>query len=137
MNNRLEQIAATASICALILGNMETGDFALLPLTGESLTRPYLERVFWSPRRLRICGVTGLVNGSPRTALSEPLEDEDVDGLAELFTEYCAQVFAERPALSQALIERAEGTLTAVLATPVDDSIGWCERLFWLPDTRD
>ena len=137
MNNRLEQIAATASICALILGNMETGDFALLPLTGESLTRPYLERVFWSPRRLRICGVTGLVNGSPRTALSEPLEDEDEDSLAQLFAEYCAQVFAERPALSQALIERAEGTLTAVLATPVDDSIGWCERLHWLPDTRD
>lgn len=142
--DRLEQIAATAQVCALILGNVETGDFALLPLTGASLTRPYLERVFWSPRRLRICGVTGLVNGCPRTALSEPLEDEDIRGLAQLFTEYCAQVFAERPELSRAAIERVEaavtavdGTLTAVLATPVDESVAWCERLYWLPDTRD
>ena len=83
--DRFEQIAASAQVCALILGNVETGDFALMPLTGESLTRPYLERVFWSPRRLRIVGVTGLVNGCPCTVLSEPLEDEDIRGLAEMF----------------------------------------------------
>lgn len=47
--DQLDKIAATASICAEILGNVETGDFALMPLTGESLTRPYLERVFLVP----------------------------------------------------------------------------------------
>jgi len=124
--DRLENIAATAQVCALILGNVETGDFALMPLTGESLTRSYLERVFWSPRRLRICGVIGLVNGSQCTVLSEPLEDEDTRGLEELFAEYC-----------ETIIGRVEGTLTAVLATPMDDSVAWCERLYWLPDTRD
>jgi hypothetical protein len=124
--DRLEQIAATAQVCALILGNVETGDFALMPLTGESLTRPYLERVFWSPRRLRVCGIAGLVNGCPCTVLSEPLEDEDIRGLEELFAEYCENI-----------IGRVGGTLKAVLATPADDSIGWCERLYWLPDTRD
>ena len=124
--DRLEKIAATAQVCALILGNMETGDFALLPLTGEPLSRPYLERVFWSPRRLRISGVVGLVNGCPCMVLSEPLEDEDIRGLEELFAEYC-----------ETIIGRVEGTLTEVLATPADDSIAWCERLYWLPDTRD
>jgi hypothetical protein len=119
--DRLEKIAATAQVCALILGNMETGDFALLPLTGESLTRPYLERVFWSPRRLRISGVVGLVNGCPCTVLSEPLEDEDIRGLEVLFAEYCENI-----------IGRVEGTLTEVLATPVDDSLSWCESLYAL-----
>jgi len=128
--HRLEQIAATAQICALVLANVETGDFALLPLTGEPLSRPYLERVFGSPRRLRICGVTGLVNGLPHTALSEPLEDGDVDALAELFIEYCAQVFAERPALSRALIERVEAAMVP------DESLMWCESLYTLEDTR-
>ena len=124
--DRLDQIAATAQICAEILGNVETGDFALMPLTGESLTRPYLERVFWSPRRLRICGVIGLVNGSQCTVLSEPLEDEDIRGLEELFAEYC-----------ESITGRVEGTSAAASATQADDSIGWCERLHWLPDTRD
>ena len=119
--DRLEKIAATAQVCALILGNMETGDFALLPLTGEPLSRPYLERVFWSPRRLRISGVVGLVNGCPCTVLSEPLEDEDIRGLEELFAEYC-----------ETIIGRVEGTLTEVLATPVDDTLSWCESLYAL-----
>ena len=131
--DRFEQIAASAQVCALILGNVETGDFALMPLTGESLTRPYLERVFWSPRRLRIVGVTGLVNGCPCTVLSEPLEDEDIRGLAEMFAEYCETIIGR----VEAAVTAVEGTLTAVLATPADDSIGWCERLHWLPDTRD
>jgi hypothetical protein len=119
--DRLEKIAATAQVCALILGNMETGDFALLPLTGEPLSRPYLERVFWSPRRLRISGVVGLVNGCPCMVLSEPLEDEDIRGLEELFAEYC-----------ETIIGRVEGTLTEVLATPVDDTLSWCESLYAL-----
>ena len=119
--DRLEKIAATAQVCALILGNMETGDFALLPLTGEPLSRQYLERVFWSPRRLRISGVVGLVNGCPCMVLSEPLEDEDIRGLEELFAEYC-----------ETIIGRVEGTLTEVLATPVDDTLSWCESLYAL-----
>lgn len=127
--DQLDKIAATASICAEILGNVETGDFALMPLTGESLTRPYLERVFWSPRRLRICGVIGLVNGSQCTVLSEPLEDEDIRGLEELFAEYCKSITG-----------RVEGTLTAALATdlaqPKDDSENFLWRLWSLQDTR-
>ena len=125
----LERSAATAQICALVLGHVESGDCALMPLTGEPLSRPYLESVFGSPRRLRVCGVAGLVNGCPRTELLEPLEDED--SLAQLFAEYCAQVFAERPALSRATVERVEAAMVP------DESLMWCESLYALPDTRD
>jgi hypothetical protein len=53
--------------------------------------------------------------------LSEPLEDEDIRGLEELFAEYC-----------ETIIGRVEGTLTEVLATPVDDTLSWCESLYAL-----
>ena len=133
--HRLEEIAAAAQVFALVLGNGATGDFALLPLTGEPLSRPYLERVFGSPRRLRIYGGTGLVNGYPRTVLLQPLEDEDIRGLAELFAKYCPRILTGR---IEGTSTAVEGALTACQTAAVapGDSLDWCEGLYALEDMR-
>jgi hypothetical protein len=123
MYDKFEQIAATAQVCAAVLGNPLTGDFVLLPLTGEPISRPDLVRLMLSG--LRLCGVVGLVDGCQRTALSEPIEDADMRSLAEGFALYCVQVFAER--------ER-EGHIKNTTAQ--DDSEQWLRRLWALEDSR-
>ena len=117
--DKFEQLSTAASYAVAIFGNPARGDFALFDLTRgtpfpvENIQREIAEPAFC------FCGVMGVVQGIPCTAFSEPLSG-----------------YAIR-ALSHAFNERVEATSKAALATPADDSIGWCERLYWLPDTRD
>ena len=117
--DRFEQIANAASYAVAIFGNPVRGDFALFDLTkGTPFPVENIQREI-TERTLAFCGVMGVVQGIPCTAFSEPLSG-----------------YAIR-ALSHAFNERIEGASKAALDRPVDDSIGWCERLYWLPDTRD
>jgi hypothetical protein len=124
--DQFHQITETASYAVAIFGNPARGDFALFDLTKgtpfpvEDIQREIAERAFC------FCGVMGIVQGVPRTALAEPLGEYTVTALSRAFIERVG-----------AAVTAVEGTETAVLAAPVDDSIGWCERLYWLPDTRD
>jgi hypothetical protein len=118
MYDKFEQISATAQVCAAVLGNTETGDFALLPLTGQPISHPDLQRVMLS-RHLRFCGIVGLVDGSTQTALSQPIEDAEMLALVDTFTRLCVQVDAERAG-----------------AETRDDSEQWLWRLWSLKDPR-
>jgi hypothetical protein len=117
--DKFEQITNAASYAVAVFGNPAQGEFSLFDLTkGTPFPVENIQREI-AEHSLIFCGVLGVVQGIPCTAFSEPL---------------CG--YAIR-ALSHAFNERIEGASKAALATPADDSIGWCERLFWLPDTRD
>jgi hypothetical protein len=117
--DKFEQLSEAASYAVAVFGDPARGDFALFDLTkGTPFPAENNQREI-AERSLMFCGVMGIVQGIPCSTFSEPLSG-----------------YAIR-ALSHAFNERIEGASKAALATPADDSIGWCERLYWLPDTRD
>lgn len=117
--DRFEQITNAASYTVAVFGNPVRGEFSFFDLTkGTPFPVENIQREI-AERSMVFCGVMGVVQGIPCTALAEPLSG-----------------YAIR-ALSHAFNERVEATSKAALASPADDSIGWCERLHWLPDTRD
>lgn len=113
--NKCEQIACAARPAFGILANDQNNDFLLVPLDqpgdfGEDLVSEA------NRRGLGFTGAIGLVNGVPRIALAEPLDDEAVSRLVAVFLAYFER-----------LVERVEHDGGAVL---------WCENLLRLPDSR-
>ena len=124
--DKFEQLSTAASYGVAIFGNPALDDFCLFDLTKGTPYPVEDHKREIAERALSFCGVIGIVQGVPRTALAEPLGEYTITALTRAF---CERI--------EAAVTAVEGTLTAVLATPADESIAWCERLYWLPDTRD
>lgn len=77
----------------------------------------------WPGRGLRPVGIIGLVGTSPRVALREPLEPEQVSALASAFLAYVQALFAD--SFAAQIEQRQKG-----------DEVDWLERLYSLPDPR-
>jgi hypothetical protein len=112
--DKFEKLISKAQVAVAIIGNPQTSDFVFVDAEPLTDTRREL-----TGRGMRFLGVFGVVQGVLDAALAEPLELSVITALARVF------------------IGRVEGAVTAALDKPIDDSAGWCERLYWLPDTRD
>jgi len=124
--DQFEQLANAASYAVAIFGNPAREDFTLFDLTNGTPYPDENHKREIAERALSFCGVIAIVQGVPRTALAEPLGEYTVTALSKAFIERV-----------EAAVTAVEGTLAAELDRAVGDSIGWCERLYWLPDTRD
>jgi hypothetical protein len=109
---KFQQFVANAEVAVCILGNPESGDFALCDLGphAEDLQRDLVQRGY------RFVGLLGMVQGVPRSALAEPLEANAIDALAEAFLKRWLYG-GGRP--------------------EAGDSVRFLEGLYRLPDTRD
>jgi hypothetical protein len=112
--NKFQQIACEAKPAFGVLANDQNTDFLLVALDDSPVDDSVSEAA--RLRGLGFTGAIGLVNGVPRIALAEPLEDEAVSRLVAVFLAYFER-----------LVERVEHDGGAVL---------WCENLLRLPDTR-
>jgi hypothetical protein len=94
---RSTQLALDASVAVLILLNPECDDVEFVPLKPKGMTESECAalRARWAGRGLRSVGVLGLVGASPRCALKEPLEPEQVSALAGAFLAYIHTLFCD------------------------------------------
>ena len=109
-SEKSQQLACEASVAVLALSNPECTDVEFLPLRPRQMS--VSDRVElaarWSGRNLRSIGVIGLVGTSPRIALREPLETEQVNALADAFLAYLHVLFADSFAEQLEGVEMAE-----------------------------
>ena len=106
-----EVIAGFAQYPASILGNLETRDFVLIAMNDLPLSEP--SRLDYTARGFTYIGDVGILNGKPRTALYEPLDNDAIT------------------ALSAAYIRLVEAALK-----PKDASEEWLKKLWALGDQR-
>jgi hypothetical protein len=95
---RQSALLRDAQLAVCILGNESLTDFALV--SAEE---------FEAPRDgLRLVGVVGIVDGAPRSALSEPLDAGTLSALSAACVQYIAQAIERRAGLvSSAAIANA------------------------------
>ncbi len=91
--DKFEQIANDAQFAAGILGNLETDDFALVDINCVSKT-PAKDLC---GRGLCFLGIVGIVQGAPRIALDEPLDDATIEALAKAFVSYIVEKIKAAP----------------------------------------
>lgn len=110
--DKFQKIAFESQLAAVILGNGT--EFELVALTGllsEERTRELQARKF------SFVGIVGLIEGRPRTALAEPLDE------------------LSSVALAQAYVALIENRINES-AKAVGDGTEWLTHLYQLPDTR-
>jgi hypothetical protein len=115
MYDKFQTIAAYGQPAVCILGNPETSEFLLIDLAPGPL--PADLRQTADARGLYFIGAAGLVQGGPRAAFAEPLDNASVDALALAFL---AHIGAQ---LNETL-------------KPKDDFERFAEGLLRLPDSR-
>ncbi len=108
---KTDAIVSVAQISAAILGNFSTREFVLVDLAPGPIPDCLYGRV------LSYIGVTGIVNGAPRTALVVELDD------------------AALSAIAMAWVHHLAARIMPYLRPP-DDSVSFLERLHALQDTR-
>jgi hypothetical protein len=111
MFDRFGQIAFESQIAAAILGNATTREFVLIDPSGpipDSLHN----------RGLGFIGVTGIVNGVPRTAFALELDDAALDAVAHAWVRYLA------------------ARIMPYMQPPADDPVQFLKRLYALEDPR-
>jgi hypothetical protein len=111
MYDRYSQIVLDAQIAAAVLGDPITREFVLIDPSGpipQSLHN----------RGLVFIGVTGIVNGLPRTAFALELDASALDAVAHAWVRYLA------------------ARIMPYLQHPTDDTVQFLERLYALEDTR-
>ena len=116
MLDKHQTLVRDAQLALCILGNPQTSDFELiempkLPLSEERLHSLRLRGMYY-------LGVVGLVDGVPRTALDEPLENAAVDALARAFLSHMASL------------------LRSASVRSADASVQWLAELYSLTDPR-
>lgn len=91
------QLVCDASVAVLVLTNAQCDDVEFLPLKPRRMTESEVVELFtrWPGRGLRSVGVIGLVGTSPRCALKEPLEPEQVSALAGAFISHLHVLFCD------------------------------------------
>ena len=115
-----QNLANESSVAVLVLMGAPD-DVEFVPLRPRPADANMLAQLKarWPGRGLRSVGVIGLCGVSPRIALKEPLEPEQVYTLAGAFLEYLHVLYADSFAAHQEAAEFSE-----------------LERLYTLPDTR-
>ncbi len=128
--DKFETLAANAALAVCMFANPQATDWALVGLDATrdaGVLRGVMCDV--NARGLGFAGVIGLMaDGSPRTALVEPLADAVVDRMSALFLGYFVPRFLE-----------AHTATTPPKAAPPeaqDDSESWLWRLWALKDPR-
>ena len=96
--DRIEQLTFDAQIAVAIIGNPATGDFELIDLLSD--WREHVAALV--ARGMYFCGVAGLVDGVPKTALEEPMGNAMIDAAAAAFLSHIES------RLDSALIARVE-----------------------------
>jgi hypothetical protein len=121
------QLALDASVAVLVLMGAHD-DVEFIPLKprmiDENMSAELKAR--WPGRGLRSVGMLGLCGTSPRCALKEPLEPEQVSALMGAFLAYCHALFCGR-------FNTQQDRFAAQMETA---DIAELERLYLLPDTR-
>jgi hypothetical protein len=109
-SERSTQLALDASVAVLVLTNAQCDDLEFLSLKPRQIPESTLLelRTHWAGRGLRSVGIIGLVGTSPRCALKEELEPEQISALAGAFLAYLHVLFAGSFAEQQAGAETAE-----------------------------
>jgi hypothetical protein len=112
--DKIQTLVESAQFAMGILGNANTGDFALVDL-GPAATEVQAALII---RGYRFVGVLAIVDGAPRSALNAPLGGgETIARLAHTFLAHFERVVTR--------VER-DG-----------ESVMWLESLHELPDTRN
>jgi hypothetical protein len=120
MYDRFQQIAFDAQISAVILGNQDERTFVLIAL-GSEPTPEDISHLAGSG--FGFVGVTGVVDGVPRTEFAVELDAASLSVIAQAWIQYLAGVVTAK--------------LHPPTPQPVDDSIPFLERLYALNDARD
>ena len=115
------QLALDAPVAVLALSSPDCTDLELLPLRPRQMSEREREQLAarWHGRNLRSVGVIGLVGTTPKHALKDTLEPEQVSALIDAFLGYLHALYCGSLATQQATAEIQE-----------------LERVFALPDTR-
>ena len=115
------QLALDASVAVMALSNPECTELELLPLKPRRMSDGEQAQLAsrWCGRNLKPIGILGLVGTTPKCALKEPLEPEQVSALAGAFLAYLSVLF------NDSFLAQQDGAEIAEL-----------ERLFSLPDSR-
>lgn len=114
--DKFEQLAGEAQYAAVILSNPSLADFQLIDLDFAESCQDRRQRLH--DAGYQFFGCMGLVNGVPKIAISEPLDQHATAAIRQAF---------------QILVEERINNSLAVNAADVD----WLESLHKLPDTRD
>ena len=123
--DHMEHLVEASDRAACVLGNLKTRDFLLFNLT-DAIEDAFRDEV--ARRGLYVCGVLGMVNGLPRCAFSEPLDNDTVAFIAQAFLACVTQGEIDR------LSERAHANLDE--SKPCDFA-AFMAALHALPDNRD
>jgi hypothetical protein len=94
---RQSALLRDAQLAVCILGNESLTDFALV--SAEDFAAP--------PGGLRLVGVVGIVQGTPRSALSEPLDERTTSALSAACVAYIVQVLERRAGVTSSAIANA------------------------------
>jgi hypothetical protein len=123
MYDKFETIAIKGRLPVGIVGNPENSEFALVDLTQPvpDFRREIAQRGFC------FIGVVGMIEGVPRTALTEPLDTAAVDMLSQAYIRH----------VEHALQGRIHAMLSARTIAPGNDSEQWLRQLYSLKDPRD
>jgi len=121
------QLALDSSVAVLVT-NAQVDDLEFLPLKPRQMSETDRAELAarWPGRGLRSMGVIGLVGTSPRYALKEPLEPEQVSTLAGAFLAYLHVLFSDS--------FKQEGAATSEPGH--NDFVQFAERLYALEDSR-
>jgi hypothetical protein len=120
------ELAASSQFACTILGNLETWDVLCLRVP----YRPHDLHAQVARRGLRFLGVAALVDGKTRTAPAPELAQAPPEMIQILSLAFAAEL--------ESWLAGDVPTLTKPETVPEQpgDSIGWCERLYALQDTR-
>ncbi|MDR5729806.1 MAG: hypothetical protein RB191_20525 [Terriglobia bacterium] len=115
------QLTLDSSVAVLALSNPDCTELELLPLKPRQMSEREQAQLAarWHGRNLRSIGVLGLVGTTPKYALKDSLEPEQVSVLADAFLAYLHALYCDSFAAQHETAEIQE--------------LG---RLWSLPDTR-
>lgn len=89
--DKFEAIAHDAQFPVCILGNPQTSEYALI-----DLEKP-LPKTLLDERGMYFIGAIGIVDGAPRVALNEPLEDATISRLSQAYLRHIADALKAAP----------------------------------------
>ena len=91
---RQSALLRDAQLAVCILGDDSLSDFALV--SADDFESP--------PEGFRLIGVVGIVQGAPRSALSEPLDPETTRALSAACVHYIVQALERRAGVASSLV---------------------------------
>jgi hypothetical protein len=120
--DKFDILATEASIAVSVLGNADVTDIELIRLGTNGLGTERVAELarLWAFRGLHFVGTIGIVDGKPRAAFAEALDERRMSALAQAFIAYCESLFP-------GFVERMQ---------PKGDEVDFLRKLWSLADTR-